>query len=173
MLIAMAGLPGTGKSTMAGLIGSQLRAAVVSVDPIEAAILEAGIAQDQPTGLAAYLVAETIAESVLGAGQSIVVDAVNAVAPAREQWVDLARKHGTELRFVEVTCSDSELHRTRLLARNRNLPHAGEPNWHAVEQSLDEYDEWTGASAAVKRITLDTSAPVQANAEAALAFLTD
>ncbi|MBC7724430.1 MAG: ATP-binding protein [Burkholderiaceae bacterium] len=169
MLIAMAGLPGTGKSTIAGMIGAQLRAAVVSVDPIEAAILTAGIDDDQPTGLAAYLVAGTIAESVLSAGQTIVVDAVNAVGPAREQWVELAKRHGVPLKFVETMCSDGDLHRTRLVARR--LPGAVEN--HAVEQSLEDYAQWTGPSAGVARITLDTSHSVASNVAAALAFLTD
>ena len=60
-LIVMAGLPGAGKSTIAEIVGARLGATVVSVDPIESAILRAGIDADQPTGLAAYLVAEEIA----------------------------------------------------------------------------------------------------------------
>lgn len=39
MLIAMAGLPGSGKSTVAEALGAQLRTRVVSVDPLESAIL--------------------------------------------------------------------------------------------------------------------------------------
>lgn len=168
----MAGLPASGKSTMAGLIGARLRSAVVSVDPIESAILAAGIDSDQPTGLAAYLVAETIAESVLDTGQSIIVDAVNAVDPAREQWLQLSIRQNTAVRFVEVVCSDRELHRERLLIRQRNLPHFSEPDWHAVEQSMDEYDsQWQGESGTVPRITLDTSRPIEENLQAALAFL--
>ena len=167
----MAGLPGSGKSTMARHIGAALKAAVVSVDPIESAILTAGIEAEQPTGLAAYLVAETIAESVLAAGQTIVVDAVNAVEPARHQWVALAERQQVELRFVEVQCSDRDEHRARLEARERRLPHLAEPSWHAVEQSLDEYAPWTGPTASVRRITIDTSRSVDSNVEAALAFL--
>ena len=64
-LIVMAGLPGAGKSTIAEIVGARLGATVVSVDPIESAILRAGIDADQPTGLAAYLVAEKIAEKEL------------------------------------------------------------------------------------------------------------
>jgi len=172
MLIAMAGLPGTGKSTIAGHIGVRLGAAVVSVDPIEAAILAAGIDSDQPTGLAAYLVAETLAESVLSAGHSIVVDAVNAVDPAREQWIELAERQGVELRFVEVMCSDRDLHLGRLAARDARLPHLAAPNRHAVEQSLEGYSAWHGQSAATPRLTLDTSHSVESNVETALAFLT-
>lgn len=167
----MVGLPGAGKSTIAEVIGARLGAAVVSVDPLESAILRAGIDADQPTGLAAYLVAETIAESVLISGQTVIVDAVNAVDPAREQWVTLAQRQGESLKFIEVVCSDPVLHRSRLESRNRELPHLAEPTWHAVEQSLDEYAPWGGASAAVARITLDSVSPLGVNVESALAFL--
>lgn len=169
----MAGLPGAGKTTIAALVGRRLGVATVSVDPLESAILTAGIDPDQPTGLAAYLVAETLADAVLAAGQTVIVDAVNAVAPAREQWVRLAAKHGVPLRFVEVECSDPEIHRQRLEKRRRNLAHLSEPTWHAVEQSLEEYAEWAGEAALAPRVTLDSVHPIPANAERAIAFVAD
>jgi predicted kinase len=171
VLIAMAGLPGTGKSAIAELIGARLLKPVVSVDPIESSILRAGIDSDQPTGLAAYLVAETIAEFVIQAGHGVIIDAVNAVAPAREQWVDLAARSDDQLKFIEVVCSDLDLHRSRLEARERNLPHLAEPSWHAVEQSLDEYSEWSGVSGSVPRLTLDSVEPLDDLVERALAFI--
>lgn len=171
MLIAMAGLPGTGKSTVAEVVGNRLGLAVVSVDPIESAILSAGIGADQPTGLAAYLVAETLADAVLSSGRGVIVDAVNAVAPAREQWVKLAERQGVPLRFVEVVCSDPDLHRLRLETRVRDLPHFEEADWHRVEQTLDEWEEWSGASAAAPRITVDSVQPLGVIVEQALTFL--
>ena len=168
----MAGLPGSGKSTIADAIGARLQTPVVSVDPIESAILHAGIDDDQPTGLAAYLVAEAIAEQVLAAGNGVIVDAVNAVLPAREQWVRLAERTGRRLRFIEVVCSDTEVHRDRLETRGRNLPHLAEPTWNAVEQSLDEYSAWDGVSAAAPRITLDSIEPLDVLVERAVQFLT-
>ena len=171
MLIAMAGLPGSGKSTIAEIVGSRLGASVISVDPIESAILSAGIDSDQPTGLAAYLVAEKLAEFVIDAGHNVVVDAVNAVDPAREQWVRLARDRGQVLKFIELTCSDPELHRSRIESRERRLPHLAELNWNAVEQRVDEYHAWSGPSAAVARITLDSVNPLGSNVDAAMAFI--
>lgn len=167
----MAGLPGTGKSTIAGALGNKLGIPVISVDPLESAILSAGIDADQPTGLAAYLVAESLASSVMAPGNSVIIDAVNAVNPAREQWVSLAARHGDAIRFIEIVCSDPELHRERLRARNRDLPHVSEPSWHAVEQSLDEYDEWSGESAEVERLTLDSVESLATCVERALQFL--
>lgn len=170
MLIVMAGLPGAGKSTIGQVLGSRLDIRVISVDPIESAILRAGIAADQPTGLAAYLVAEMHAEGSLQSGRSIIVDAVNAVDPAREQWVNLAARHGEKLKFIEVICSDADLHRQRIEARERTLPHL-ELTWNAVEQSLEDYAEWSGPSAAVARITLDSVEPLGVNIDRAIAFI--
>jgi predicted kinase len=167
----MAGLPGSGKSTIAELIGETLSKPIVSVDPIESSILRAGIDPDQPTGLAAYLVAETLAESVIRAGRGLIIDAVNAVDPAREQWVNLAARMDEPLKFVEVVCSDPTVHRARLEARIRNLPHLTEPSWFAVEQSLDEYADWTGPSAEIERITVDSVEPLEVVVERVLAFL--
>jgi hypothetical protein len=59
---------------------------VVSVDPIETAILAAGIDADQPTGLAAYLVAEAFADAVLAIlapGESRVTATDGTVVTAR------------------------------------------------------------------------------------------
>ncbi|TAL42039.1 MAG: ATP-binding protein, partial [Salinibacterium sp.] len=151
MLIAMVGPPGTGKSTLGQVIASRLNIPVVSVDPIEKAIHAAGIDPDQPTGLAAYLVAETLAERLLASGSGVVIDAVNAVTPAREQWVRLAARLSESLRFIEVICSDEEVHRQRIEAW-QSIPNH-QLDWNAVEESLEDYAEWTGPSAAVARIT--------------------
>jgi len=171
MLVVMAGLPGSGKSTVAEASAALLGLPVVSVDPIESAILSAGIDADEPTGLAAYLVAETIAESVISSVGGVVIDAVNAVEPAREQWVKLAARRGIPVRFVEVVCSDEAVHRARLEARGRQLAHIAEPTWHAVEQSLDEWEPWGGESGTVPRITIDSVHPVPVLVEQVVAFV--
>lgn len=165
VLVVTAGLPGSGKSTIAEIIAGRLGATAISVDPIEAAILKAGIDSDQPTGLAAYLVAERMAEQVLLSGQSVIVDAVNAVEPARLQWRDLAERCGVKLRVIETVCFDEDLHEERLANRTGLIAA------YAVEQSIEEYSEWKGAAAALPRVTLDTSRPLGQNVDAALAFL--
>ncbi|AAT88639.1 conserved hypothetical protein [Leifsonia xyli subsp. xyli str. CTCB07] len=165
VLVVTAGLPGSGKSTIAGIVAARLGAAVISVDPIEAAILRAGIDDDQPTGLAAYLVAETMSEQVLLTGYSVIVDAVNAVEPARLQWKALAERCDVKLRVIETVCSDEKLHDERLSDRT------GVTAAFAVEQSIDDYAEWTGPCASLPRVTLDTSLPLGENVNAAHAFL--
>ncbi|MFF2702355.1 AAA family ATPase [Streptomyces cyaneofuscatus] len=104
-LIVMAGLPGAGKSVVAGRV---LPDAVVEADPVEAAMWRVGVSCDQPTGLAAYLVVEAVANGVLALGQPVVIDAVEA---ARGQWRALAARHGVPVAFIEVVCSDVKEHR--------------------------------------------------------------
>jgi predicted kinase len=173
MLIAMAGLPGSGKSAVAEDLARRLGCAVVSVDRIESTMLGAGVGGDQPTGLAAYVVAEAVTDGVLAIGQSVVVDAVNAVVPARKQWMDLAAKHGALLQFVEVVCSDPLLHRSRLESRKRDLGRLPEPTWNDVEQRVGEYEPWTGEFARVRRITVDSVRPLTTIVDDVLSFVAE
>ncbi len=166
MLIVLAGLPGAGKSTVAERLGRALPAPLVSVDPVEAALWRAGVARDQPTGLAAYLVAEAVADGVLALGQHVIIDAVNAAVPAREQWRLLAARRGVPVRFVEVVCSDPELHRHRLEHRRRGIEGFPEPTWATVERQRAEFESWTEA-----RLVLDACADLDANVAKALDYL--
>jgi len=100
VLIVMAGLPGSGKSAVAEDLARSLGCAVLSVDPVEAAMWRSGVARDQPTGLAAYVVVEVLAAEQLALGHDVIVDAVNAVEPARDQWHRLAERTGSLLRFI-------------------------------------------------------------------------
>jgi predicted kinase len=141
-LIVFSGLPGTGKSTLAELVGRRLGIPVLSVDPIELAMLRAGIARGFETGLAAYQVVEAIADSQLRLAQSAIVDAVNAVEPAKAMWRALAARHGVPLRVVECVCADEALHRERLTARRRGLSGFPEPTWEEVQQRQLERLAW-------------------------------
>lgn len=142
VLVVLAGLPGSGKSRVARAVARHLPAALVVVDVLEDALLRAGVAADQPTGLAAYVAAEAVAQDALDAGVPVVLDAVNAVAPAREQWRGLAARCGVPRVVVEVVCSDPVVHRARLQARSRGLA-LREPGWDDVRRRAAEYEPWT------------------------------
>ncbi|MCY0955316.1 AAA family ATPase [Streptomyces sp. H27-S2] len=166
MLIVMAGLPGAGKSSVAEGLGRKLAAPVVSVDPIEAAMSRAGVARSQPTGLAAYVVAEAVADGVLALGQTVIVDAVNAVAEERAQWRSLASRRGVPVVFIEVVCSDPAVHRQRLEGRSREIEGFYEPTWETVERRREEFVPW-----ADDRLVLDSVIDLSQNISTALGFL--
>lgn len=162
----MAGLPGSGKSAIATALAAALPASVLSVDPVEAAMWRAGVGRAQPTGLAAYCVVEALAAEQLAVGHTVVVDAVNDVAEARQQWVDLAHRSALPLRFVEVTCTDPALHRRRLESRRRGLEGFAEPTWESVQSRRETWAPWQH-----ERLVLDSVLPLGDNVERAVEFL--
>lgn len=166
MLIVFAGSPGSGKSTLARALGRDLTAPVLSVDPVEAALLRSGVDRDQPTGLAAYVAVEAMAAEVLSLGQTVLVDAVNDAAEAREQWRNLAERQGVPLVWIEVVCSDPDLHRRRLEGRRRDLPGLPEPTWASSEARRPGLAAWTD-----QRLVLDSVREPESNVEVALEYL--
>jgi predicted kinase len=168
MLIVVSGLPGTGKSALADRIGQALGAVVLSVDPIEAAMLESGIERSFATGYAAYRVVSTLVEANLALGQTLIVDAVNSVAEAKAWWPALAEKAGVSLAIIECVCSDGRLHRSRLTGRVRGLGSFPEPSWADVERRREEWAPWT-----IDHLVLDAIAPLDVNVTAALAYVAE
>ncbi len=165
----MAGLPGAGKSAVADRLAARTGWPVLSVDPVEAALFEAGVSRDEPTGLAAYNVVGVLAEHLLRLRQTVVVDAVNADPKARHQWEDLAARTDVPLRFVEVVCSDAGLHRKRLEERRRDLGDFPEPRWDTLDQRRQQLGDWVGARLVVD--TVDTVAELDVLVDALVAEL--
>jgi predicted kinase len=131
VLIVFAGLPGTGKSTLAARVGARLGAAVLAVDTVDRALQAMAVTESRP-GITAYVVVEALAEEELRRGRPVLVDAVNAVEAARAQWRELSRRTGAELRWIEVVCSDRAVHRARVQARHAADP--WKPDWEQVRR---------------------------------------
>ena len=151
-LIVLAGLPGSGKSTLAEGLSRHFSLPLFSVDPIEAAMWRGGLPRDQ-TAIAAYVIAQTLAEDHLRLGQSVVIDAVNPLEAPRAAWRNLAAKYRADLAIIECVCADEATHRRRIEARMRGIEGMSEVTWAGVEKRRTEYEAWTDA-----RLTLDTSA---------------
>src|SRR5215467_13261721 len=162
-LIVMSGLPGSGKSTIAEGLAERLKLPVFSVDPIESALMRAGIPRSFETGLAAYLVAETLAGEQLKLGNSVIVDAVNAEEEGKDVWRGLARKYGLELTVLQVIVGNRAHHRQRIESRVRGLHGFGEVTWDQVEARERVFTAWKE-----KVLTLDSSRDIEATVEEAL-----
>jgi predicted kinase len=151
-LVVMAGLPGSGKTTVAEGLSRHFSMPVFSVDPIEAAMWRGGLAKDQ-TGIAAYEVAITLADEHLRLGHSVIADAVNPVEAPRAAWRNLAIRHRAQLKIIECVCADEAVHRRRVETRRRNIDGMAELRWDRVLERRAEYAPWTDV-----RLVLDTSA---------------
>jgi predicted kinase len=151
ILIVLSGLPGSGKSTLAEGLSRALSVPLFSVDPIEAAMWRAGLARAH-TGIAAYDVAQALADEHLRLGHSVIIDAVNPIEAPRAAWRKLATKYRANLKIIECVCADEAVHRRRIEARVRNIADMPEITWARVLERRAEYETWTDA-----RLTLDTS----------------
>jgi predicted kinase len=125
ILVALAGLPGTGKSTLARVLAAELLAPVLDKDRVRAALfrpdrLEHSPAQDDLCMRAIYAAAALMARSDAAAGAllPLVPDAtplVSAILDGRTYTrtgsvaalVEAARGAGTALLVVECRCADA------------------------------------------------------------------
>jgi predicted kinase len=165
VLIVVSGLPGTGKSTIADGIARARGAPVLSVDPIESAIVRAGLAPSFETGLAAYLVAEACADAFLEAGLDAIVDAVSSMEEARDMWRALAARHDVPLRVIVCTLDEAQVGLERLTGRDRGLA-LPEPAREDVERRRIEWHPWPEPD-----LVLDALQPAALNLGRALAWL--
>jgi hypothetical protein len=165
-LIVMSGLPGCGKSTLARPLAREFSASLLSVDPIESAMLVAGLPKSFETGYAAYLVAETLASEQLGLGLSVVVDAVNAEEEPKVLWRRLAERQGATLVVIEMKLADVGLHRARVEARVRGLPGFSEVSWERVEVRRKAYTPWREQT-----LTIDAVNPPAENLSQAIQYI--
>ncbi|MGE7416354.1 AAA family ATPase [Methylobacterium tarhaniae] len=160
MLIAFAGLPGTGKTTISRAVARALAATHLRIDIIEQAMRDSGVPAGA-VGASGYAVAQALAGANLGDGRVVVADCVNPVAASRDGWRDVANRAAVQLIEVEVVCPDAHEHRRRVEERISDIPGLVPPSWEAV-QRLD-YQPWDRP-----RLVIDSAASSPSEAVAAV-----
>lgn len=149
MLIVFGGLPGSGKTTLAREIARMREATYLRIDVIEQA-LRASATLAGNVGPAGYLIAYAIAENNLRPGHVVVADFVNPLTITRQAWRHVAETTGSDIREVEVVCSDPVEHRRRVATRTVDVSDLILPTWQNVVDR--EYDPWDRP-----RIVIDTA----------------
>lgn len=130
-LIVLAGLPGTGKSTLAAHLARRIGAVHLRIDRVEQTLRDRARWQGDMDE-SGYRIAEAIAADNLANGQRVIADAVNPVQAARRGWRDLAARHDCALTEIEIHCSDRDEHRRRVETRTVAIANLVPPDWEAV-----------------------------------------
>jgi predicted kinase len=132
MLVVFAGLPGSGKSTIARQLACITGAVWLRIDSIEQAIRDSGVV---PGSLddAGYRAAYAVAEDNLRLGRDVIGDCVNPWMLTRNAWRDAGLRAGAQVVEVEIICTDLDEHRRRVEARTTgDVPGLILPDWQAA-----------------------------------------
>ncbi|TPQ41823.1 kinase [Bradyrhizobium guangdongense] len=146
ILVVFAGLPGTGKTSIARKLTTRLGATYLRIDAIEQALQQAGLAVG-PTG---YAVANALAAENLKLGRIVVADCVNPVHASRTGWRQTASQTAARLVEIELVCSDPVLHRQRAENRVPDIDDHALPAWDDIVSR--HYEPWDRA-----HLVLDTA----------------
>jgi predicted kinase len=101
----MAGIPGSGKSTIARQMGRRTGAVVLDKDVIMAAAIRVGHPSDSVGGLA-YEVGYDLAASILANGMSVILDTPANFILIREKGACVAGKSAAEYFIVQCTVTE-------------------------------------------------------------------
>ena len=177
-LIVFAGLPGTGKSSLARALARELRAVYLDKDTIKDCTMrligEMDLEQDvqaagalsRLAGALSYELLVELARDNLTLGLSVVVDSPAAYQTFRDQIKMVARATKADLRLVECICTDERLLRQRIEHRGPDLPVYRTRDWQTYQQDRRRFERLTH-----QRLIVDTAESQAVNLRKVRAYL--
>ena len=136
-LVALYGLPGVGKSTVAEYVTDHLGAAQLRTDVIRKELFDEPVYSDEETE-AVYRELHERADDQLAAGNSVVLDATFADADHREGARSVADHQGVAFRPVKVVC-EQEIAERRIATRD-DVSDADVSVYHRFQSEFDPVD---------------------------------
>ncbi len=137
-LYIFSGLPGSGKSTLAQRLATHLSATYLRIDTIEQGLRELCAFNVQGEG---YRLSYRIAADNLRLGLPVIADSCNPIELTRQEWRQVAKNVQKPFLDIEILCSDTLEHRSRVETRLTEVPGLKLPTWADVVAR--EYHPWS------------------------------
>jgi uncharacterized protein len=175
-VVAVGGLIGAGKSTLARALGEFLSIPIVDSDRTRKTLAGVPATMQAPAG--AYTEAFTRqtydelfrrADVVLGSGRGVILDATFRDRDLRLRARALAIRHGRSFRFVEAVCDDATL-RARLQARAAAGVSVSDATEGLLEGFRREFEPVTELTT-VEHVTVRTTLPMSMQVHAVYSTL--
>jgi predicted kinase len=168
LLVALKGMPGSGKSTLGREISKRLGWPIIDKDDVKDLI--DGRCDD--SGTLAYSVMFNIARRQLQQGLNVICDSPLTYADLYAQARRVASEAGAKLVVLECVCSDEEEWQRRIDARGElDLPAHHMSSWEKLQAYRQFVEEKVDYPVADERLLLDTCRPVGELLEEAVGWL--
>ncbi|OBT69529.1 hypothetical protein VE03_01059 [Pseudogymnoascus sp. 23342-1-I1] len=117
LFIQMSGAPGSGKSTIARLLGQSIGGVVIDHDVLRSTLLESDL-QLGPAAKHAYQLQWALAQDVMKQGLSVIIDSTCNFQVVLDRGSELAKQQGYHYWYVECQVQDVDLLDRRLRSRD-------------------------------------------------------
>ncbi len=168
LLVALRGMPGSGKSTLGRAVSERLGWPIIDKDDVKDLI--DGHCDD--SGTLAYTVMFNIARRQLQQGLNVICDSPLTYESLYEQARRIADDTGARLVVVECVCSDEEEWQRRVDARqDMGLPGHHMTNWEKLQGYRLMVEGKVEYPVGVDRLVLDTARPLEEIVEEVVGWL--
>jgi predicted kinase len=146
-LIIFAGMPGSGKTTLARMVAETLRIPVLAKDRVQRVLRDRDLT-DSTSGEGYYVILD-LADEQLSMGVSVILDATFPLDHFRVVASDIAARHNARFCAVYCHCSDEAVWRARMEDRVQYIPGWTPVGWEDVERMRDYYQPWRNNALAI------------------------
>jgi predicted kinase len=177
-LIVFAGLPGTGKSSLARALAREMRAVYLDKDTIKDCAMrligemklpeeiQIAAALSRLAGSLSYELLVDQARDNLTLGNTVVVDSPAAYQSFRDRIKLVTRATRANLRLIECICTDERLLRQRIEHRGQDLPEYRTRDWQTYQQDRNRFERLND-----QRLIVDTAESQAVNLRKIRAYL--